>query len=872
MLRSPGRLAVAACFSALTALRAFGSDVLTFESHSVSARVTRGASTAWVSMGYTQTPAGAHLASTTRIITDSDQDGTVRLQQSAPILESSIWGVVDMRARTMHVAAQDGRTVTRLAMAMNLLRDVDGDYSWIEPLGPTHGTWLWIRPGTGVWTTSIVYGLTSLTRMIPVGGSPRPPAGLQRGDLLAAVDLKNYTFFGGVVDALLEAVPTNTSVIAPSSGFASEKDGLARALLIRGGSTEGVSTVDYATVDESAVAGVHYLASAGTITFQPGEIFKHVPIRLIDDATHSGTTTVGLAFSNATGATLASNSLSSTIRDDDPLPSIAASDVTVLEGDAGTHEIPVRLELLGSTRLAASVRWRWFSATESGSGHVLFAPGEQEKTISVGYTANTAPEPDQKITLFLTEPHGATIAKNGTIWVTDDDSFGITPLDTTVNEADGTARVTVTLSRAFHETVSVSYDTRVINAKAPASLSDFVATSGTVRFEPGETRKEVAIQILQDLEVEAGEAFELTLHDPTPAAILRRRYSTVSITDDDVLPIVSISKVISHPERARIGWIQIDLARGVSTKPVSVKLQTTAGTAHSGRDFEALSEIVTIESYGSHGFATVWVFDDAIREGDESFTVTISAPKNAILGNSIATFTITDDETADAVPGIAVEEVTVREGTSSVAEARLRLSAPSQSDVTVVATTVGGTAEAGRDFEPVTTTVRIPAGRMAAYAHVPIVDDGASEDAETFAIALSQPVNALVETPAAPVKITDDDGGSPPAISVDALAVAEDAAVARFTVTLSAPALVPTLVSYTTADGSALAGEDYAAAGGSIRFAPGDTSKPIDVALINDTGREATETFTLRVEGIEALCTIEDDDGSRTGRSRAVRH
>src|SRR5262249_28154082 len=41
-------------------------------------------------------------------------------------------------------------------------------------------------------------------------------------------------------------------------------------------------------------------------------------------------------------------------------------------------------------------------------------------------------------------------------------------------------------------------------------------------------------------------------------------------------------------------------------------------------------------------------------------------------------------------------------------------------------------------------------------------------------------------------------------------------------------------VRYATADGSAIAGEDYQAASGVLSFAPGETSKAIDIAVLDD--------------------------------------
>jgi hypothetical protein len=71
-----------------------------------------------------------------------------------------------------------------------------------------------------------------------------------------------------------------------------------------------------------------------------------------------------------------------------------------------------------------------------------------------------------------------------------------------------------------------------------------------------------------------------------------------------------------------------------------------------------------------------------------------------------------------------------------------------------------------------------------------------------------------------------------------------------FTVTLSAPSATQVKVNYTTADGTARAGEDYLAASGTLTFAPGETTKTITIKVKGDSKREASETFYLDLFGL----------------------
>jgi len=69
-------------------------------------------------------------------------------------------------------------------------------------------------------------------------------------------------------------------------------------------------------------------------------------------------------------------------------------------------------------------------------------------------------------------------------------------------------------------------------------------------------------------------------------------------------------------------------------------------------------------------------------------------------------------------------------------------------------------------------------------------------------------------------------------------------------------------VVYATADGTAKADSDYAAAKGTLAFSPGETTKTIEVQVNGDTVVEPDETLTISLSGA-ANATIAD--GSATG-------
>ena len=88
-------------------------------------------------------------------------------------------------------------------------------------------------------------------------------------------------------------------------------------------------------------------------------------------------------------------------------------------------------------------------------------------------------------------------------------------------------------------------------------------------------------------------------------------------------------------------------------------------------------------------------------------------------------------------------------------------------------------------------------------------------------------------------------------------------AVASFEVTLSSPSTTSVAVSYATADGTATAPGDYAAASGTLTFAPGETRKTVVVAVAGDAVDESDEVFFVDLSA-PANATLADARGAGT--------
>jgi Tol biopolymer transport system component len=86
----------------------------------------------------------------------------------------------------------------------------------------------------------------------------------------------------------------------------------------------------------------------------------------------------------------------------------------------------------------------------------------------------------------------------------------------------------------------------------------------------------------------------------------------------------------------------------------------------------------------------------------------------------------------------------------------------------------------------------------------------------------------------------------------------------QFTVALDQAQSSPVTVDFATADGTATAPGDYAATGGALTFAPGETAKTVTVQVNGDNSKEEDETFNVDLANALGNATIADGEGVGT--------
>ena len=175
-------------------------------------------------------------------------------------------------------------------------------------------------------------------------------------------------------------------------------------------------TVDYATADGTAVAGVDYRAASGTVTFAPGDTLHRVSVAVLDDTVEDDGETFALVLSGAEGAPLGDREGTGRILNSDEPdgPRLAVADAAASE-DEGALVFTVTLAPAAAS--GASVGYATRDATahdgadyEGVSGTLTFAAGETEKTVSVALIADRTEEGEETLELVLSGAAGASIA------------------------------------------------------------------------------------------------------------------------------------------------------------------------------------------------------------------------------------------------------------------------------------------------------------------------------------------------------------------------------------------------------------------------------------------------------------------------------
>ncbi len=655
-------------------------------------------------------------------------------------------------------------------------------------------------------------------------------------------------------------------------------------------------TFNYATADQTAVAGTDYTAATGSITFAAGETSKKIAVTINGDTDVEPNETFLVNLSGTTFATIADGQAVGTIVDDDNTPALSIADPTpIAEGNSGTKTLTFTVTL--SAAAAGQVTVSYATADGSAiagsdyvakSGTLTFAAGETTKTIEITINGDSVVEGNETFLVNLSTPSGATIADGqATGTITNDDAVlpTLSISDPTVAEGNtGTTLLNFVVTLSAAQTTAVTVDFATGNGTA-ASGSDYVSQTGTLTFAAGETSKTIAVVVNGDTTVEPNETVLVVLSNPTGATIADGQgEGTITNDDTSAQPTLSVNDAsVAEGNSGETDMVFTVTLSAAQTTPVTVQYTTAEDTAQVDLDYVGASGTLTFAAGETSKTVTVKVKGDTLAEGNERLFLRLLNPTGATLADAEGVGTIQDD--GDTALTLTIDDVSQNEGDNNTPQQFVftaRLNKASDQTVTVNFATADITASSATgsegDYAAQTGTLTFAPGVTVQQFTVIVRGESRYEANEQFAVNLTNPVGAELGRTKAIGTILNDD--APPTISIGDIVVNEftgKSSQATFTVTLNRSSGLDTKVNFSTANGAATAGQDFTGNTGTVTIPAGQTSATFNVEILNDTvANEPEETFFVNlsnpVNGTigdgQAVGTIRDSgaDGAKQAR------
>ncbi len=531
-----------------------------------------------------------------------------------------------------------------------------------------------------------------------------------------------------------------------------------------GGTAEGV-TVDYATVEDTALEDVDYMRIEGTLTFDAGQTEASFVVPILDDALSEGNERLRLILTNATGGAVLGRITNAPLQiiDDEVVVQFARAYYT--NSEAGPLAV---LTVVRSGALTETVSVDYMTDDETAfagedyteaAGTITFGPGVSSRTVSVPVLNDGLVEEDETFVVSLLNPVGAQIGEVDTaavLIVDNDDGGSVAFVTTTVPARENSPVALLTVTRSGGRADGVSVDFTIEEGTATAG-EDFVTTNGTLYFAEGVTRMTIAVPLVDDALDEETETFTVQLSNVTGGATLgESSLATVSILDNDVAGSVRFaSTVYTVSETGGVATVTV-LRSGGKAGGVTVDYEAGGGTAVEDDDYTPVSGTLTFEANEASKTFEIPLASDGVPDGNKTVLLTLTNPGGGarLLSPTNATLNIVDSSSSVQ---FASATYSISEGVRSLVLTVVRSGPPGT--VSVNYATADGTATSPADYRGKTGVLTFAGTATSRTISIPLINDRSVEGDETFTVTLTNPTGGaqLGAQATATVTIVDND-------------------------------------------------------------------------------------------------------------------
>ncbi len=512
--------------------------------------------------------------------------------------------------------------------------------------------------------------------------------------------------------------------------------------------------------------------------------------------------------------------------------------------------------------------------TTGDQSTLTFTSSNWDATQTVTLSAVTDADAEDESVVIANAPSGGGYGTpedaDYTASVTDNDTRGLTLSPTSGTLAEGGAAVTYTVVLDTQPTTDVtvtvtSADTGAVTVDTdPGTTGD----QSTLTFTSSnwDATQTVTLSAVTDADAE-DETVAIT-NAPSGGGYGTSEDAdyTASVTDDDARGLTLSRTEVDVPEDDSATYTVL-----LDTQPQHAVTFTVARTAGSDTDLDWSPATLTFSTtnYGMPQTVTVSAGDDADGvAGTATFTHTTMSADIGYNNISIDSVVATEVDDDDLAVSVAADSASVNEGTA--ARFTVTVSGAVTTEELTVEFTISGTAIVGRDYTaPSSTILTIATGSPSGSISIATIEDSILDDGETLIVTLSSVSNTVdqvtIGTPNSAEATIGDDSTVTLSLSN---ATVDEGEPAEFTVTMSGRVAREVTVDWATADDTATAPEDYAAAAGSLTFRPDEPlTRTLTVQTSGDARAEGEETFVVRLSnptGPSGVSLDNDFEGAGT--------
>ena len=683
-------------------------------------------------------------------------------------------------------------------------------------------------------------------------------------------------------------------------------------------SSEATVSMDYLTdagitaypapAFELAEAGSDFVHKEGTLTFAPGETSKTIRVSLLADTLSEAAEAVVVTMGNPVNVAFELRGGSDEcpwggcdasaccdcgiILDGAQDPTLAVADAEIAE-DGGTLTFSATLSAESASDVTVSYATSDGTAVagddyEAASGMLTFAAGETEHEIEVAVLDDIVEEPDESLTLTLSDPVNAALGDavaKGTILDDDEASTAITLAadPPRATEDGGPAEVTVTATLDAGARTEATTVTVAVAGSGVADAVDFDPVAGfAITIGSGETSGTGTFTLTpeNDLVDESDETLSIDGTSDLPVT-----GTTVALVDDDKAS-TAIALAADPPRATEDGGpaevtVTATLDAGARTEATTVTVAVSGSGVADAVDFDPVAGFAIMIGSGKTsgtGTFTLTPENDLVDESDETLSIdgTSDLP---VTGTTVA---LVDDDEASTVIALAADPPRATEdGGPAEVTVTATLDAGARTEATTVTVAVAGSGVADAvDFDPVAGfAIMIGSGKTSGTGTFTLTpeNDLVDERDETLSI---DGTSDLPVTGTTVALVDDDEASAAITLAADPPRATEDGGPAEVTVTATLDAGARTEATTVTV---AVAGSGVAdavdfdpVAGFAITIGSGETSGTGTFTLTpeNDLVDESDET--LSIDGTSDLpvtgttVALVDDDKASTAIALAA--